>query len=226
MLYLNIGVFMFGYIYKTIIKPTKEVYIGQTSRKFSLVKSYLGSGLILKRKINKYGRENCQKIILIEGIDNQKNLDFFEKIIIEIYKKEYKDKCINISDGGNSNNFKNMNGINHPMYGKHHTLETKLKISLLNKGKSHKQTKETKEKISNWHKNKILKDNTKIKLANIFSKRKDTKYAWLYPFYEIIETTNIKKAKTVKCFLCKKIMSKRNFINISHLKNCIYSEIT
>jgi len=48
----------------------------------------------------------------------------------------------------------NHNGINNPMYGKHHTRESKLKIGLKNKGKI--RTKETKSKMSLAKKNFIF----------------------------------------------------------------------
>jgi len=77
-------------------------------------------------------------------------------------------------------------GINNPFYGKHHSKETKLKISLANKGREISEetrrklsrchigntnrlgkhhSKETKDKISNFQKGKITSDETKRKMS-------------------------------------------------------------
>ena len=71
-------------------------------------------------------------------------------------------------------------GENHPMYGKHHTEETKQKISEAKKGKSSNRkgchhTEETKQKISESLNGKILSEETKEKLRQATKKWWETK---------------------------------------------------
>ena len=61
-------------IYKTINLITREYYIGKDGKNNP---DYLGSGLILKRAIKKYGRENFVKEIL-EVCSNEKELNLAE----------------------------------------------------------------------------------------------------------------------------------------------------
>jgi hypothetical protein len=140
------------YIYKTEILPTKEIYIGQDhyDSNSSKAKKYFGSGIILKRKINKYRIDNCKKNILIDGIDNQRDLDFFEKILIEANREDFGNRVINIAVGGRG--------------GRHnHTEEAKEKIRITSTGR--KMPIEARQKISNWHKNKKLSEEHRKNLS-------------------------------------------------------------
>ena len=122
----------------------------------------MDSGVLIKRAIKKHGIENFKKEILYSRIQYRETADDMERFAIAkeraIGKAEY-----NLTDGGTGGDVmspetklkmaeirKKYSGENHPMYGKHHTEETKRKISESRKGKRKgiKRTEETKRKIS------------------------------------------------------------------------------
>ena len=146
---------MHGYIYKTTNLINGKIYIGQKhSTKFD--KHYYGSGKILKQAIKKYGKENF-KIEILEESDN-KDLDDLEIKYIALYDSTNPNIGYNILIGGNVSN---KSGKNHPMYGKHHTEESRRKISI-NTSKAqlgphhHNHSEETKAKISKANKGRII----------------------------------------------------------------------
>jgi group I intron endonuclease len=129
-------------IYKTTNLINGKIYIGQDSKNNP---EYLGSGTIIKRAINKYGKENFKKEILDICLDKE------ELDIKEIYWiKELKsiENGYNISSGGNGclgckqsdetkekRRLKNI-GDKNPMYGK--TLPKKTLIKRSEKVKNEK----------------------------------------------------------------------------------------
>lgn len=92
---------MYGFVYITTNHINNKKYIGQkTYDKNNKWKSYLGSGIYLKRAINKYGIENFTKEI-IEDCDTKEYLDEREKYWIEYYNAVKSDEFYNIASGGN-----------------------------------------------------------------------------------------------------------------------------
>ena len=88
----------YGYIYKTTNLKEGKVYIGQNKGEF--YPYYYGSGLHIKRAINKYGRESF-KLELIAYLPNREQLNEFEKFLISKYREILgRDKLYNIQDGG------------------------------------------------------------------------------------------------------------------------------
>ena len=162
--------------------PNDKVYIGIT--KTSVKKRWLnGKGYKTSRKlnfaINKYGWENIQHKILYENLTKEEA----EQKEIELIKKynSTNDKFgYNIENGGNhqgkmSEDTKKkisevmkgkLSGINNGMYGKHHSLETRKKMSENNSkymlGKH--LSDEIKKKISIANKGKIVSEETKNKI--------------------------------------------------------------
>lgn len=129
-------------IYETINLINNVRYIGQDSKNNP---DYLGSGLLLKRAIKKYGRENFQKNI-IEYCDTKEHLAIREKYWIDKSNAVKSDQYYNIAAGGNGgdciaglseekyNNLsmlrsKIMMGDKNPMYGKTHSAASILKMS-------------------------------------------------------------------------------------------------
>ena len=126
------------------IFPNSKVYIGIT--KMPIAKRFLnGNGYrnnkYMENAIKKYGWENVRHEILYEGLTKEEAEQKEIKLISE-YKSNQKNFGYNIENGGNST-------------GKL-SEETKLKLSLLNKGKllgnkngmfGKHHTEETKEKI-------------------------------------------------------------------------------
>ncbi len=62
-------------IYKTTNKINRKIYIGQDSKNNP---NYLGSGLLLKKAIKKYGKDNFKKELLQENIKTKEELDLAE----------------------------------------------------------------------------------------------------------------------------------------------------
>jgi len=90
-------------IYKTINLINKNFYIGQDSKNDT---GYLGSGKLLKRAIQKYGRNNFQKEVL-EYCETKEELNEREIFWIEKLKPIY-----NIAKGGSGGD----TITNHPDY--------------------------------------------------------------------------------------------------------------
>jgi group I intron endonuclease len=118
---------MYGYVYKTTNLINNKIYIGQkVSSKFLL--SYYGSGVILKRALKKYGKDNFLIEMLCE-CDSQNDLDSKEILFIDKYKNEHNEQCYNIASGSKF-------GGNQMKYATNEKIQEKnQKISIANKGK-------------------------------------------------------------------------------------------
>ena len=91
---------VYGFVYITTNHINGKKYIGQKRYdKANKWKSYLGSGICLKRAINKYGSENFSKEI-IENCKTKEYLDEREKYWIEYYNAVKSDEFYNIASGG------------------------------------------------------------------------------------------------------------------------------
>ncbi len=159
----------FGVVYKTTNLVNEKIYIGQTVKK---ARCYLGSGKILKQAINKYGKDNFKRETIC-FCSNRKELNKKEIYWIAYYRDIHINNMYNITDGGNSvsgytmseeQNKKNserkkgkMKGKDNPNYGKHHSEESKKKISEGNKGRKH--TEEQNKKHSDLMRRRSFKLN-------------------------------------------------------------------
>lgn len=164
----------YGFIYITTNMVNGKRYLGQ--KKFdNYWKNYFGSGTIFRKALNKYGKENFVRNVIDIAFSkeelNQKEYDY--SIFFNVVKS---DDWYNMVVGGGvtygQNPYANKteeemekirkkkselsSGTNNPMYGKHHTEETKKKISNIHKlgmlGEKnpfygHHHSKETKEKL-------------------------------------------------------------------------------
>jgi len=128
-------------IYKTTNLVNGKIYVGQHNT--SADDGYLGSGNLILLAIKKYGREN----FIRETLEYCNSVSVDVKETHWILKLEATNKKIgyNIKSQGQKI-YDRLNGIKHPMYGKHHTNETKNKIS--QKMKGNKLSEKTKNKIS------------------------------------------------------------------------------
>ena len=163
---------MYHYIYKIINNINNKYYLGKHSTN-NLDNGYLGSGILLKKAITKYGKENFTKEILAY-CDSESDCYELEELVatqIEVNNP----MCYNITIGGTGFSIghkvlpetkikmsKAGSGENNAMYGKSHTYNTKLKMSNIKKGKYTKElnhmynkshTSETKLKMKNKHAN-------------------------------------------------------------------------
>ena len=139
----------YGVIYITQCKVNGKMYIGQKKIDRKDFDTYLGSGVIFTKAVDKHGRDNFERIIL-EIAYSKEELDYFEIKYIELFEaseKYNRDLFYNIACGGSGACLK---GKDNPNYGKEFSEETKKKLSEANKGK--KLSEETKKKMSEAHK--------------------------------------------------------------------------
>lgn len=163
-------------IYKITNLINGKTYIGQHKYK-KLNDNYMGSGKILKQAQAKYGIENFKKDILVFDIVRRDFINLLEKEYIKFYRSigqaEY-----NITDGGEGGNGGKKGQVPWNK-GKHHSEETRRKLSEVRKGKhfgSHSE--ETKKKISeslkghdDWNKGKHHSNETKKKISDAMKGR-------------------------------------------------------
>ena len=95
---------MYGFIYITTNHINGKKYIGQKNYdKNGRWKEYLGSGIILKQAIQKYGVDNFSKEI-IEECETKELLNEREKYWISYYNAVKSNKFYNIANGGDGGN--------------------------------------------------------------------------------------------------------------------------
>ena len=126
------------------------MYIGQsvdTKKRIGVHKNHLSQNrhinIHLQRAWNKYGEENFVFEIIDEA-NEQYTLDCLECFWINAYGGYQSDMNYNFKDGGAhgkysaeskekiSTNHVDFSGENHPLWGKQHSAETKIKISIKN----------------------------------------------------------------------------------------------
>lgn len=153
---------MYGFVYETTNLVNGKKYIGKKKYdKNGHWKNYLGSGVIFKKAVEKYGKENFERKILCE-CETKEELTAKEIEYIANANAMNDPMYYNVSHGGegegrpcseetrkkisevNSNNpWKN----GHPWTGRHHTEESKKKMSEARTGKpGWKPSEELKEK--------------------------------------------------------------------------------
>ena len=207
---------MYGYIYKTTNLINNKFYIGQHKHKTFDV-NYFGSGNIITKAIKKYGKSNF-KCEIIEKCNNKTNLNNKEiywinklnpdynistggtggnlgnevnKRISNTLKDHWKTGKVyhHITSGFKKGYIPWNKGLKGTFLGRHHTEETRKKISKKNKGriislkqrlehslrmKGHKCSEETREKmrLHNSMHNPIYVEKARIsRLRNLKKKR-------------------------------------------------------
>ena len=103
------------YIYRIRNLINGKTYIGQHKYR-KLSDSYLGSGVLIKKAIKKYGRKNFKKEILEADIPTVELANDFEQMYILFERAKGKAEY-NLADGGGGRK------------GVHHTKEAKKKIA-------------------------------------------------------------------------------------------------
>jgi group I intron endonuclease len=145
------------YIYKTTNIITNKIYIGKRVYREKDDDWYLGSGLLLKKSIKKYGRKFFKKEIL-EWCNSEKELSEREKFWIKYYSATNLKIGYNLSLGGDGGNV----GI---------LAYEKISLKLKNK----KKKKSFGENVSKKLKGKKRSDATKEKIRKTLSGRKRPK---------------------------------------------------
>ena len=159
----------YGFIYITTCKVNGKKYIGQ--KKFNRDwEDYLGSGTILKRAIKLYGEDKFERVIIDKAKDKEE-LDLKEIFWINFFDAVNSKEYYNIHEGGCGGNtfegkteeekeifrqkMKILNqGRNNGMYGKHHSEESKKKMS------ENRDNKNNPSYHSQEYRDKISKNNT------------------------------------------------------------------
>ncbi|ARB06024.1 hypothetical protein fHeYen901_251 [Yersinia phage fHe-Yen9-01] len=83
-------------IYKTTNTINRKIYIGKSIKNDP---RYLGSGTLITKAINKYGKENFSKEI-ITSINDLNTLNYLEKFFISVFNSKNKKIGYNIAGGG------------------------------------------------------------------------------------------------------------------------------
>ena len=145
------------YIYKITNNLNNKIYIGLSSKKVEESESYYGSGVLIYKAIDKYGKDNFTKTILERDITDFKVLCERERHYIDIYDSI--NNGYNITEGGGGT------------FGYKHTNATKEKIRqyLLN------QPKDIIEKRAASNRGKTRTEETKLKTSETMKGRKYSK---------------------------------------------------
>jgi len=217
----------YGYIYKIVCKINSKIYIGQTiqsiserwrSHKWKANRPPAEHDMAITRAINKYGPENFEISTICTG-NNQKELDEREKFCIRIFKSI--ENGYNLHEGGLSQKISEETkrkmsaagkGKKKPLgfgdkirkarMGTKQPESVKIKCSLAQKGEKsfwfgRKHTTETKRKIGEVHKGKIVtKEQKEKQRLSMFGRKasEETKKKM-----SISRKGKKKKGKTIKC---------------------------
>lgn len=162
-----------GHIYCIYCLPTGKSYFGQTVK--SIEKRYKqhlraaqrGENTKLCKAIRKYGSKNftIEGVISVETSSLQAlkaKLDFLERHFIQKY--DTRRNGYNMTDGGDG-----LVGDGHPMFGKHHSIESRMKIASKLRGKT--LSEEHRMRISKTERGKIVSEDTKRKISEARKKQ-------------------------------------------------------
>ena len=159
-------------IYKITNLLNGKMYIGQ-HKTTNIDDGYMGSGKIIRLAIKKYGVENFRKEWLM-FCEDEEELDYMERVYVDqtwvdrsdTYNLRWGGDGKIVSEDSRKKLSESLKG-NHNHKGKHHSDETKKKLSVMNKGKSRPMPEDAKKKLSLANKGKHLSEATKQKLSEI-----------------------------------------------------------
>ena len=211
------------YIYLITNNLNGKQYVGQ--RLFAgdpLTDTYFGSGFALKKAIKKYGKKNFKKEILQHSITTQADANIYEELLIKKHNT-LSPSGYNLKSGSNQHCIfsvetrkkmsESLKGKPSGREGKHHTEESKLRMSEAQKGKKH--SIETRAKLSESGKGKHHTEESKLKISEakklIGEKQKLETIKILQDALEFLKNNNF-------------TVNKKNLIKISGLsRSTIYN---
>lgn len=133
---------MYGLIYKIINKINGKIYVGKTNDFNRRMAEHKRANLYVDKAIRKHGWENFI-VEVLEECETPEQLN--EREIFWIAELNSKSpNGYNLTDGGDGG--KTCSGENSPCFGRHHTAETRARMSLSHMGK--KNSEEARDKIS------------------------------------------------------------------------------
>ncbi len=155
-------------IYKTTCLVNNKIYVGKHQQETSGFDGYFGSGIILVNSILKHGKENFIRETL--ELCTSANVNEREIFWISELNATNLQIGLNLTSGGEGGHVwvgdhpsKGKTGKLSPFFGKHHSEETKFKISQKHMGKGHPMTEENKIKLREINTGKIISEEQKIK---------------------------------------------------------------
>lgn len=165
---------MYGYIYKITNNLNGKMYIGMHRSK-SFDENYWGSGKIIVEAINKYGKDNFSREVILECDSEDELCKAEERIIRELNCVEL-DEYYNLKDGGIgkfpvlSGESNGMYGVHrfgelNPNYGKHHVFSDESRKNMSDAHKGKKLSDYHRQRISEGNKGRTVSDETKLKLS-------------------------------------------------------------
>ena len=188
------------YTYKIVNKMNGKYYLGMHMQNHGKIDSYYGSGILIKKAISKYGKDNFDKIVL-QYFNTIEEMKTGECKLITQYDIN-NDQCYNMKGGGDGGS----NG---------HSEYTKKKISISKTGVSiGSHSDSTKNKISIANKNcssvtrKKLSDNALNRSVSHKDKLNNARYG--------------RKLIDIECPHCKK-KGQPGGMKRWHFGNCKYA---
>ena len=176
-------------VYIHTCKINQKTYVGITCKKPELRWGYEGSGYkkqAFYSAIQKYGWDNFEHKIIKDNLSEveakELEIDLIDKLQSHISKHGY-----NVSLGGDGYLGVDNHGEKNPMYGKHHSDETKNKIRAIHKGKVLRP--------AGWHHTE--ESRKKMSLAQKLTVRRENNYWHNHRNDKMIEAAVIANSKAV-----------------------------
>jgi group I intron endonuclease len=194
----------YHFVYLTINLVNGKKYIGDHSTN-NLNDGYLGSGILIKRAIKKYGKEKFQRKILKKLKNRNEAFLLQEKFILKyntltpsgynVSLKGGHQTVESLSEKTKEKIRKAVSGENSPWLGKTHSSETILKLreSKLkdrNPFFHKKHSADSLEKIRLGNSNKIISEDTRNKLRKTSSAKRNSQY-----IHRVYKFLNIRSGK-------------------------------
>jgi hypothetical protein len=216
------------YLYKITNIETKQYYVGVRSHKEPIIDTYMGSSSIWTKDWIKDNKDILIKEIIDDSFQTREDANIGEVELLQ--KCELDNFCINclykripshlgVKQSEEWIAKRIHSGIEAPMYGKHHTEETKQKIS--NKLKGREISQEAKEKIGNFHRGKIVSEETRKKQSE--TKKQKIASGEIKKTYKPIIVEDLKLGTTEYFEGCKLFAEKYN-LNYGSVKSSLRKE--
>ena len=213
------------YLYKITNIETNQYYIGVRSHKEPIIDKYMGSSSIWTRDWIKKNKDILIKEIIDDAFQTREEANIGEVKLLE--ECELDDLCINclykripshlgIKQSEEWIAKRIHSGEKAPMYGKNHTEETKQRISNTLKGRI--ISEEAKEKIGNTHRGKVLSEETKKKISE--TKKQKIASGEIKKTYKPVIVEDL-ELETIEYFKGCKLFAEKYNLNYGSVKSSL-----